>query len=169
MPCKCAICGYEKEITGNFIKWSEIPGLYPEFYPITKGGKPTGEILNFICARCLSNANKMRVFVKTIMSGVQVSDHAVHRFIERTKADIADMETGRVAVLRAFSKARKIRYRSGYMITRIINHDFNEVDYYWINELVFVVTKRKPRTIVTIEKLWGKQLNTDFFYTVDIE
>ena len=121
MPCKCAICGYEKAVTEDFFKWSDIPGLTTEFYPVTKGGKPTGEVLNFICARCLQHANIMRVFVKTMMSGVQVTDHAVSRFIERTGADISDKQTAKIALIRAFSKARKIRFRSNYMVSRIIN------------------------------------------------
>jgi len=169
MPCKCAICGYEKGITDEFTKWPAIPGLRAELYPVTKGGKPTAKVLNFICARCLKNANTMRVFVKTMMSGVQVSDHALHRFIERTSPDIADKKTGRVAVLRAFSKARRIRFRSDYMITRLISNDFSEADYYWVSDLVFVVTNRKPQTIVTVEKLWGKSLNKDFFYADEAE
>jgi hypothetical protein len=169
MPCKCAICGYEKEITDDFTKWPEIPGLRAEFYPVTKGGKPNAEVLSFICARCLKNANTMRIFVKTMMSGVQVSDHAVQRFIERTNAEISNKTTGRVAVLRAYSKARRIRFRSGYMVTRLISNDFSETDYYWVSDLVFVVTKRKPQTIVTVEKLWGKSLNKDFFYADEAE
>ena len=164
MPCKCSICGYEKGITEDFSKWPDIPGFNAELYPVTKDGKPTGEVLNFICARCLRHANTMRVFVKTMMSGVQVTDHAVGRFIERTSADISDKQTGKIAVLRAFSKARKIRFRTGYMVTRIINNDFKAADYYWVSDLVFVVTRDKPQTIVTVEKLWGKGLNNDFFF-----
>jgi hypothetical protein len=164
MSCKCAICGYEKAITDDFHKWSDIPGYTAEFYPITKGGKPDSEVINFICARCLKHANSMRVFVKTLMSGVEVSDHAVNRFIERTSADISDKKVGRVAILRAFSKARKIRFQPGYMVTRTINNEFKDAEYYLINDLVFVVTKDEQRTIVTVEKLWEKRLNIDFFF-----
>ena len=163
VPCKCAICGYENGITDDFTKWPDIPGLHTVFYPVTKDGKPTGEVLNLICARCLGNANTMRLFVKAMMSGVQITDHAVSRFIERTAADIPDKQTGRVAVLRAFSKARKIRFQRGYMVRRIMSNDFTEADYYWGSDLVFVVTRAEPQTIVTVEKLWGKSLNRDFF------
>jgi hypothetical protein len=48
MPCKCAICGYEKGVTEDFIKWPDIPEFKSELYPVTKDGKPTGEFLNFI-------------------------------------------------------------------------------------------------------------------------
>ena len=165
MPCKCAICGYEKGLTEDFSKWPEIPNLRPELYPVTKRGKPSGDVLNFICARCLHDANTMRVFVKTMMSGIQITDHAVIRFIARTDADISDKQTGRIAVLRAFSKARKIRFKDEYMVTRILNNSFKGVDYFWVSDLVFVVTKDKPQTMVTVEKLWGKALNKDFFFT----
>jgi hypothetical protein len=164
MPCKCAICGYEIGITQDFIEWPNIPGLQPEFYPVTRGGKPTGKILNFICARCLADANSMRVFIKTLMSGVKVSTHAVFRFIERTAAAISDEQVGRVAVLRAFSKARKIRFRPGFTVTRILTNDFREADYFWVSDLVFAVTREEPPTIVTVEKLWGKSLYEDFFF-----
>jgi hypothetical protein len=164
MTCKCAICGYERGITDDFTKWPDIPSLQVVLYPVTKGGKPDSEVLNFICARCLKNANTMRVYVKTLMSGVMVSDHAVLRYIERTGADIHDKSIGRVAVLRAFSKARKIRLRDDIMKIRIMNNDYNEMDYYWVSDTIFVVSKSQPRTIVTVEKLWKKSLNKEFFY-----
>ena len=109
----------------------------------------------------------MRTFVKTMMSGVQVSKHAMSRFIARTGAEIADERTAMIAVLRAFSKARRIRFKDGYMVSRIISNQFTEADYYWVSDLVFVVTRQKPRTIVTVEKLWGKSLNRDFFLLDD--
>jgi len=164
MPCKCAICGYEKAVTKDFLKWRDIPGLTTEFYPVTKGGKPTNEVLNFICARCLKHANTMRVFVKTMMSGIQVTDHAVSRFLERTGADISDKQTAKIALIRTFSKARKIRFRPAYIVSRIINNNFKAACYYWVSDLVFVVTEEEPQTIVTVEKLWGKDLNKDFFF-----
>lgn len=164
MPCKCAICGYEKGITEEFMKWPDIPNLKTEFYPVTKGGKPNSKLLNFICARCLRDANDMRMFIKTFMSGVVVSKHAIKRFIERTAPDIRDEQAGRIAILKAFSKARRIRFRPGFMIARIIDNDFKEAAYYWVSDIVFVVASGKPKTIVTIEKLWGKNLNKDFFF-----
>jgi len=164
MPCKCAICGYEKGITEDFMKWPDIPGLKTEFYPVTRGGKPNTELLNFICARCLQDANNMRVFIKTLMSGVVVTKHAINRFIERSGSDIRDEQVGRLAILKAFSKARKIRFRPGFMIARIIQNDFKETEYYWVSDLVFVATCENPKAIVTVEKLWGKSLNKDFFY-----
>jgi len=167
MACKCAVCGTEREIPEDFMKWPEIPGFKLDIYPITENAKPTGKILSFVCARCLRKANKMRTLMKGIMSGVEVSDHAVSRYIERTKSDISDTQTGKIAVLRAFSKARKIRFRSQHMLNRLANHDFAEADYYWLNELVFVVGRREPRAIVTVEKLWGKKLNEDFFLDED--
>ena len=169
MTCKCAICGYERGITEDFSKWPDIPGLQTVFYPVTKFGKPDSEVLNFICARCLKNAISMRVYVKTLMSGVIVSDHAVLRYIERIGADINDKSAGRVAVLRAFSKSRKIRFRDDIMKMRTMNNDNNEMDYYWVSDIIFVVSKSQPRTIVTIEKLWKKSLNKDFFYADEID
>jgi hypothetical protein len=163
MPCKCAICGYEKGITEDFMKWSDIPGLKTEFYPVTRG-KPNAELLNFICARCLRDANAMKVFIKTLMSGVVVTKHAINRFNERSGSDIRDEHVGRIAVLKAFSKARRIRFCPGFTIMRIMNNDFKAADYYWVSDLVFVVTSGKPQTIVTVEKLWGKSLNKDFFF-----
>ncbi|HCE42867.1 MAG TPA: hypothetical protein DET40_04915 [Lentisphaeria bacterium] len=164
MPCKCVLCGYEKKgLTSDFTKWPEIPGFNTEFYPVTKNGKPDGEVLGLICARCLNHADSMRVYVKAMMSGVQVTRHAVIRFIERSGSAIPDEQTGRVAVIKAFSKSRRIRFRTEFMVTRLINNDFQDVDYYWVSDLVFVVTRLKPRTIVTVEKLWGKGLNKDFF------
>jgi hypothetical protein len=164
MTCKCAICGYERGITEDFNKWPDIPGLQTVFYPVTKFGKPDSEVLNFICARCLKNAISMRVYVKTLMSGVIVSEHAVLRYIERINSGIRDKSTGRVAVLRAFSKARKIRFSEDIMMMRTKNNDYNEMEYYWNNDIIFVVSKSQPRTIVTVEKLWKKSLNKDFFY-----
>ena len=164
MTCKCAICGYSKGITDDFNKWPDIPGLQTMFYPVTKGGKPDSEVLNFICARCLRSANAMRVFVKTLMSGVIISEHAVLRYIERINPHIQDKSTGNVAVLRAFSKARKIRFRDDIMRMRTINNDYNEMDYFWVSDTIFVVSKSQPQTIVTVEKLWRNSLNKEFFY-----
>ena len=45
-----------------------------------------------------------------------------------------------------------------------MNNDFKTTDYYWVSDLVFVVSDVKPHTILTVEKLWGKRLNKDFFY-----
>lgn len=162
MFCKCAICGYKKAVTEDFTKWPDIPGLRPELYPVTNNGRPEGQLHGFICARCLINANSMRVFIKTIMAGVHVTDHAALRFIERVTSDI-DIETARVAVLRAFSKARKIRFKDEYMFRRFWNNNFEEADYYWISDFVLVATKKEPKTIMSVEKLQGKALNKDFF------
>jgi len=164
MPCKCAICGYQKGVTEDFMKWPDIPGLKTELYPVTKSGKPETELLNFICARCLRNANAMRVFMKTLMSGVIVTDHAISRVIKRTGSDVRDEQVARIAILKSFSKARRIRFNPEFMIRRIMNNDFKTADYYWVSDLVFVVSDVKPHTILTVEKLWGKRLNKDFFY-----
>lgn len=146
------------------MKWPDIPNIETELYPVTRGGKPNKELLNFICARCLRDANNMRVFIKTLMRGVVVTKHAINRFIERTGSDIRDEQVGRIAVIKAFSKARRIHFRPGFMLMRIMNNDFKAADYYWVNDLVFVVIGEKPQAIVTVEKLWGKSLNKDFFF-----
>ncbi|MBU2964926.1 hypothetical protein Q4508_15235 [Amphritea sp. 2_MG-2023] len=163
MPCHCKICGFEKPVTSNFKRWPGIPGFKLDFYPVTQRGLPDGEVMGFICSRCLQSANKMRSYTKGMMLGVEVSRHAVNRYIERTKADIDDFDRGRVAVIRAFSKAKKIKFKDEYTVKRIISNNYNYVDYYWVGDLVFVVTSNQPKTIVTVERLWGKKLNEDFF------
>jgi hypothetical protein len=164
MHCKCAICGYENSYTSDFNKWHAIPNFITEFYPVTKGGKPDGEVLNFICGHCLKSANSMRFYIKTVVAGVVVSKHAVERFISRTKADIEDENVARLAVLRAFSKSRKIIFKQSYTVIRIIKNRFIKADYYWVAGLIFVVAGDNPKTIVTVEKLSGKRLNKDYFY-----
>jgi len=153
-------------ITKDFTRWPDIPGMRAGLYPVTRNGRPDGQLNGFICSRCLKNANSMRVFIKTIMAGVQVTDHAALRFIERVTSGI-DIETARVAVLRAFSKARKIRFKDEYMFRRFWNNNFEEADYYWNSDLVFVTTRKEPKTILSVEKLWGKSLNKDFFLADD--
>jgi hypothetical protein len=169
MLCKCAVCGYQKAITEDYTKWPYIPGFRPELYPVTRNGRPDGQLQGFICARCLKSANSMRVFIRTIMTGAQVTDHAVSRYIERSAKDISDFQAGRMAVLKAFSKARKIRFKDDYMFRRVMNNNCNEAEYYWNSDLVFVTTRKEPKTILSVEKLWGKSLNKDFFLSDDQE
>ena len=106
MPCKCAICGYKKGITEDFMKWTDIPGLRTELYPVTKGGKPNTELLNFICARCLHHANSMKLFIKTLITGLVVTKHAINRFAERTGSDIHDKEICKIAIQGVFQSSK---------------------------------------------------------------
>jgi hypothetical protein len=108
----------------------------------------------------------MRVFVKTMMTGVVVTKHAIDRFIERSGSDFRDEQVGKMAFLKAFAEVRKIAILQSFMITRAINNDFKDADYYLVNDLIFVVSCKGPKTIVTVERLWDKCLNKDFFFVV---
>jgi hypothetical protein len=165
MSCICKLCGFEKGLTEDYTKWMGLVGLDAPLYPVTKNGQPGGTLHGFICARCLKSANSMRIFIKALVSGVQVTRHAIDRFIQRTKMVFPDEKTAKVAIIKAFSKSRQIRFTVMFQALRIINNQFKEANYYWNGgDLIFVTTKTTPATILTVEKPCNKRLNKDFIY-----
>ncbi len=162
MSCVCKYCGYQTSVSEDFHTWSNIPNFHPEVYPVTKSGKPDGELLGFICAKCLGNAQSMRSHIKGMVANIKVTQHAAERFMQRTNACEGDVTAARVAITKAFSKAKEIRFTDKYMFKRLLNNRVDVARYFLTSDLVFVVTE-DPRTIVTVEKLQGKKQGRDYF------
>ncbi len=162
--CKCAICGFPVSLTPEYKLWADIPNLNPIIYPVTKNGRPSSQLVGFICARCLGNANKMRLHIKSITGNVQVTKHAVERFTEKMKLSFPDYEAGKLAVIKAFLKTVQIRYKEKYMTLRLMSNRYKDAQYYRSPAgLVFVVTTATPQAIVTVESMGKLKLDEDYF------
>lgn len=164
MGCICSVCGYETFITEDFLKWRGLVNGPAPIYPVMGNGNPARDVKGFICAKCLRDANRSRLFIKTYVSGVEVTPHAVKRFRERSEIAFPDDASAKLGVIRFFGNARRIRFQTVFMVERIISNQFRECGYWLNQDLVFVTSIEKPPTIVTVEKLWGKKLGRDFFY-----
>lgn len=163
MECCCCVCGYSKS---GMPADSETRGItaYGDIYSVTHNGKPSGKLLAHICARCLRRANEMRGHVKSILSNVQVSRHALDRFLERQAGERISSESAKVAILKMFSHARKIVFKDRFMAQRLTNNQGKPADYFFQQGFIFVATKESPITIITIERQWHRKLGTDFWY-----
>ncbi len=164
MSCVCAICGFRKDITPEFKQWPLIMGKSSEIYPITKNGNPNRELKGYICAKCLREASKMRVYIKDLLSGIKVTKHAVERFLLRNPGEKMDKETAKRVIKKLFNRAEQIRFKDVYMVERLLRNKVMPVDYYYSNGFIFVATQETPPTILTVELSMGKKLGKDFFY-----
>ena len=164
MPIQCAICNSTRDLPEDFNEWPQELGKSLDIWPVTDDGKPTSRIRGYICSYCLSAANSMCFHVRSLMHGVIVTNHAIDRFLERQRGEPMPRGVARRAIIKIYSKSKPIRFKSQYVIKRLFNNDFEEVNYKYAQGFVFVVTKDKPAVIKTIEMAGGKKLNEDFWY-----
>lgn len=164
MTCECTICGFKKHHTDDFKKWPNIPGQKIEFFPITEDGKPNSKLINFICLKCLGRANRMKSYIQALMAGLVISQHAVRKFIERNSIGIREELMAKKVMLKLFSNGQRIKFSDKTMLIKKLNNNCSEAQYYLFENLIFVVSSGKPKTIVTVFKTEGKKLNQDFFY-----
>ena len=164
MPPTCAICNYTRNLPDDFTRWPDVIQGPIDIYPITEHGKPTRRIKGYICARCLHDATATRIYIKSIIQGIKVTQHAVDRFLERTSGEHISEETARVTILKLFSHSKPIRIKSEHMIHRLLKNNLKEVRYTYAHGYIFVTTKEEPPVIVTIENAGQRTLNNDFWY-----
>lgn len=164
MPPTCAICNYTRTLSDDFTLWpTEVQGPV-DIYPVTAFGKPTKPLIGYICARCLKSANAMRIYMKSIIQGIKVTQHAVDRFMERHTGEHMTEEAARVTILKLFSKSKPIRFKSEHMIHRFLKNRSVEVRYTYAQGFIFVAAKEEPPVILTIEARGLRKLNRDFWY-----
>jgi hypothetical protein len=148
----------------DFNEWPPLVGTTVDIYPITKRGKPEGELLGFICAKCLKDANAMRVYMKTFLRKVRITHHAVQRFLQRQRGEPVSEESARVAIIKVFDHARLIRFKDEFMFRRMLNNECEAADYYYHGGWILVVSREHPPVIVTMERAGFKKLGRDFYY-----
>ncbi len=164
MGCSCAVCGYERPLPTDFNEWPPLVGTTVDIYLVTKRGKPDGEMLGFICAKCLRDANSMRIHIKSLLRRVRVTHHAVERFLSRLGGEAIEEESARGAIIKMFSHARQIRFKDEYMLRRILSNACEAADYYYHGGFIFVTSREVPPVIVTVERTESKKLGADFWY-----
>ena len=71
MTIICRICCRKKHYPEDFERWPNTLKEEPEMYPVCENGNPDNKTSRYICARCLWQANKMRGYIKTIVSGLE--------------------------------------------------------------------------------------------------
>ena len=163
-PPTCAICNWIRPFPDDFTLWPQEVQEHIDIYPITEYGKPTRRLKGYICARCLHEANEMRIYIKSIMQGVQVTKHAIDRFMERHAGEHMSDETSRVAIIKIFSISKPIRFKNRFMVQRFLNNRHKAVRYTYAQGFIFVVAKEEPPVILTIEATLNRKLNEDFWY-----
>jgi len=164
MSIHCAICGYAKEITEDFRQWPLIGDAVVDIYPVTRRGRPSGEVRGFICASCLQSAKSMRLHVKSLMEGIRVTDHALERYISRCTKGAMGEESAKSGLIKEFSHARKVRFKEYYMVERMLNNNSKGANYYFGQGFIYVTTQDEPLTILTVESAKDKRIGKDFWY-----
>lgn len=165
MSIQCGICSYHANLSQDYSEWEHNNPQNSTFYPITKNGKPGSELVGFICARCLSRANMMRVFIKSRNAMIRVSKHAIERFLERDPSNDMSEESARVAIIKIFSQSKEIKLKTEYTVERFFNNGQQLVRYFYSNGFIFVVTDEENPLILTVERKWNRKLNKDFWFT----
>ncbi len=170
MGCICSICGKQSSITADLAKWTPELQAASELLPVTRKGQFPGDVKGFICLSCFGYATQMRArfqraaHLKSPEDNIIVTDHAAIRFISRQPVPFTTRKDPKDILLKLFRDARKIRFKKGFMVERIINNNFTDVDYYFHSGWIFVCTKRAPRTILTAERQGPRKLNQDFWF-----
>ena len=164
MSIKCSICNYKYELPDDYTLWPSMINAPAEIYPITVLGKPNKPIKGYICARCLRAANSMRIYIKSIVQGIIITSHAVERFLERYSGEHMTEEAAKTAILKIFAQSKTIRFKSKYMIDRLLKHELKEVRYTYAQGLIFVISIEEPPVIITIEATLDRKLGEDFWY-----
>ncbi len=169
MPCNCSVCQMTIEVPPIFASWPQSLEQQPGIYPITRKGNPEGELLGFICSSCLTAANRMKIFIKSRMSGVVVTQHAVERYLERNDGEPISEETAKVSIIRMFDTARRVVFRDQRYLARMCAKHGASSHWYqagWI----FITTTSEPYTIKTM--LYCREskirLNDHFVYTRNV-
>jgi hypothetical protein len=158
---RCSVC--QVTSTGSVREGYPAETAYGTLYPLTFNGQPTGKIRGFICARCLKVANKMRHYFKSQEQNVQVSKHAIDRYLERQKGERISEEAAKITILRLFGHAHRIVFKDRFMAQRLFKHG-KPVDYLFHQGWIFVVSQDEPVTILTAEQQWHRKLGYDFWY-----
>ncbi len=158
MTCICKICGLEKDYPQDYEKWPSILTNKPAMYPVCKNGNPDNKTSRFICARCLSQANKMKGYIKTIVSGLIITDHAAQRFIERSTFGVENVAKARKTILKIFNKASKANSIEKSKFIMEIDSKYADADFYIFQHTIFVVSDGHPnKKLLTIFRIKSKK------------
>jgi hypothetical protein len=165
MSCTCSVCKRTVEVTTDFSSWPQVLKKQVGFYPITRHGNPQGELLGFICTSCFKAASKMQIYIKSIMSGIEVSEHAVTRYLERNDGEPISENAAKASIIRMFDSAKPIVFRDIAYLARMTRRQGVSLHRYkagWI----FITTTAQPYTIKTMLhcKSSNIKLNYDFVY-----
>jgi hypothetical protein len=118
-------------------------------YPVTRNGNPEGELLGFICSSCLKSSEKMRIYIKSKMSGIEVTQHAVHRYLNRNDGEPVSEKAAKASIIRMFDSARRVSFRNRDYVARMEKRHGPSLHWYqagWI----FITTTSEPYVIKTM-------------------
>lgn len=149
MPCVCKICGWSADLPEDYKQWpdkTDNAGVYP----ITRAGVPAGEMLGFICARCLRAANSMRVHIKATLARIKVGPTALRRFVNGQRNVRMDDASAKVALIKTFLSAERGRSKPQIEI--------------WHNAgWIFTVKKGEPLEIIALDHVkWRSPLQKGY-------
>ena len=149
MACTCSVCQRTLEITTDFASWPQVLEKRVGIYPITRSGNPEGELLGFICSSCLKSASKMQIYVKSIMSGIEVTDHSVRRYLERNDGEPISEAAAKALIIRMFDIAKRIVFRDKNYLARMTTKHGASLQWYQGN-WIFITTTTEPYVIKTL-------------------
>ena len=164
MSINCSVCNRKSKLPEDHQLWSSLDGVHVDIYPVTVSGKPDKKTLGFICSSCLRYANSMRNNIKAQVAGVQISNHAVERFLERYNGPPMSDQSARLSILKRFSQAKEIKVRPEYEESGCLKHGHGEVRYYLMQGLQFVVSTDDPPIIITIAPAKRFREGIDYLY-----
>jgi len=158
----CTLCGITSEAVHGSPNDSSIKKTI-SIYPVTANGKPNAFLRGFICGRCLQEAITMRLHVKSQQRKIQVTKHAVERFLERQNGERISEEAAVTSILKMFGHARQIVFRDRFMAQRLLNHG-KPANYFFHAGWIFVQSQDGSNAILTVERQWHRKIGRDFWY-----
>ena len=107
----------------------------------------------------------MQIYIKSIMSGVEVTQHAMRRYLERNDGEPITEKSAKTSIIRMFDCARRIVFRDKNYLARMTEKHGDSFHWYqcgWI----FITTTDEPYIIKTL--LYCREshlrLNYQFYY-----
>ncbi len=149
MACKCSVCNRPFDLSENVSDWPKILEKAPGIYPVTTNGKLDGELIGFVCSSCLLSGNTTRSDIKSLLAGVDVSEHAIKQYIKRHPGEPLQVDSAKTSIMRLFRDAKRIEFFERSYVARVApNHG---PTLYWFKQgWIFFTTVDVPYTIKTM-------------------
>lgn len=166
MSCQCSVCDRSIDVSADYSDWPKTLDKQPGIYPVTANGKLDGALIGFVCASCLLCANKARSDVKSLLAGVQVSEHAVRQYLKRHTGEPLQTDTAKVSIMRLFRDAKRIVFRHHSYVAKVAPKHGPSL--HWFKQgWIFFTTVDIPYTVKTMYfgREFGLLLHREFEFT----
>lgn len=166
MSCKCSICGYESDVPLNYKDWFSLSDLHIDIYPITQKGEMDDNVINFICAKCLRNANKMKVMIKLMRDKIAISDSLVNNFMDICEAQLNNKDKYKLHLLKQFKDSELIDKKKEKKLYNYLTSTFGDYVFHSNNDYIFIIKQNKDvKEIVGVKS--KKKRNFPYYLAIN--